>query len=224
MVGGRVEVLVINGSFHAGIIVKDQRRARVLEKPVVHGRNLHHATVGGQVSFENYQRTGVVDGIVNGPDNVVVIDLSLGDVRTDGLAIDGLSVAVQVSLNTLQHRPQPAGVKEIFHQIGIAVWADVGDYWHFAANTVEVIQHDVKTGTPTHGHYVDNRVGRTSHGHSRGDGVREGGPRQEVAGLQVFPGHPDDAPTGLRRQANVAGIGCWNGSAARQNKAQGLGY
>ena len=220
---GRVQILVVDRRLHGGIIVEDQRRPGVLQELAVHRRHLHDAAIRRQIALEHDQRAGLVDRVVERPDDVVVIDFRSGDVGADALARHGQGVGIEMFLDALQHALQPAGVIEILHQVGLAVRPDVGDHRHLTADALEIVEADIEAGAPPDRHHMDDRVGRTPHGHGGGNGVFKGLPDQHVAGFEILPGHLDDAPTGLRREPRMIGVGRRHRGAARQHEAQCLG-
>ena len=225
VVSRHVKVLVVNGCFHGGVVVKHQRRAGVLQVLLGAGAGLDHAAVGRQVAAQNGQRTFGINRVVQRANHVMVVDLGAHQIFTHGLAAHGQGVQLEVVFEHAHHGQHAAGVIKIFHQVGVAAWANVGNHRHPAACRIKVVQANgaVLSGAARHGHQMNDGVGRAAHGHGHGDGVFKRRARQHFGGRQVFPNHFNGAAPALSGHADVARVNRRNRRGTRQRQANGLG-
>ena len=75
VLGRDIEVRVVNGFFHARVIVKHKCRAGVFEEVRRAGAGLDHATVRRQITPEHGQRAFSIDRLGQGPDHILVVNL-----------------------------------------------------------------------------------------------------------------------------------------------------
>ena len=173
VVGRDIQVRVVDGFFHARVIVKHQRRAGVLEEVRRAGAGLDDATIGRQVAPEHGQRPFGVDRVGQRTDHVVVVNLGAFQVLADAAAGHGHGAQIKVVAQHVHHGAHAAGEVKIFHQVLVAAGPDVGDHRHLAAGRVKVFEADgaVLAGAARHRHQMNDGVGRATHGHGHGDGV-----------------------------------------------------
>ncbi len=98
-------------------------------------------------------------------------DFCMRDIFAERFPGDRHGIKVQERLDAAHQRRQTARVKEIFHEIFVAGWSDIGDDRHFPAGTFEIIEADVLAGAARHGNEMNDRIGRTAHRHRHGNGV-----------------------------------------------------
>ncbi len=223
MIGGDVEIGIVDRLLHRGIVVEHQRRSGVLEEARLAGGRLDHAAVGREIALEHGERTLLVDRVLDGADDVVVMDLGARDVVAERLAGDGDAIEMQMVPDAAHQPRQAAGIEEVFHQIGVAARADIGDHGHLAARLLEVIEPDVLAGAARLGDQMDDRVGRTAHCHRDRDRVLECLAALDFLWRQILPHHFDDAAAAFGSHADVIGIGRRDGRRARECHADGFG-
>ena len=195
MIGRDVEVVTVNDRFHRGVVVEHQRRPGVSVQMCRAGAGLDDAAIGGDVPLEHGERALCIDRVVERPDHVVVVDGRALDVLADRATRDRQRIQVQVLANAVHQPRQAAGVKEIFHQIGVAAGAHVGHDRHEPAEAIEVGETNIAPCTLGLGDDVDDRVGGATHGHRHGDCVLESGVGLDFGWREIFPDHIHDAPT-----------------------------
>ena len=186
-------------------------------------RGLHDR--GVEQVARKHQEPGIgLQRFGEGPDDVAVRRLCVGDVLGQGLASDGHGIAVEQTfavkrLGHGRHAARPViGLAEITPG-GLAI----DQQRHLVAIGLPVLQLQLDLGMAGDGLQVDRRVGRPADGRVDADGVQERPARQDIAGFQILPHHLDNAPPGQIGHGRASGIGRGDRGAAGQRKTERLG-
>jgi hypothetical protein len=118
VVGRDVEVGVVDGRLHLGVVVEHQRGPLCLQQVRRAGRGLMTHAVGREVAAQHRERALGVDRPVERADDVVVEDLGAGEFLAQRAAVDGQRRAVEQVADARHQRRQAAGVEEVLHQVG----------------------------------------------------------------------------------------------------------
>ena len=107
-------------AFSSGIAVEDHGRTLMDMEFRIAGGRLDDGARGREIALQHRQRAFVIDGIVERPDHVVVVDFGAREPLAERPAGDGDAVAVQPVAEPFHQRPQAAGIEEVLHQVGLA--------------------------------------------------------------------------------------------------------
>ena len=194
MVRGDVEVVAVNDCLHRGVVIEHQRGPCVLVQMGRTGAGLDDAAIRSDIAPEHGQGAFGIDRVVERSDDIVVVDGCAFDVLAKRATRDRQGIKMQMLAYAVHQAGQTAGVKEIFHQIGVAAGTHVGHDRHEPAEAIEVRETDIATGTLGLGDDVDDRIGGATHGHRHGDCILERRVGLDFGGRQVFPDHIHNAP------------------------------
>ena len=197
MIGSDVQIGIVDRFLHRGVIIEHHRGPGVFQESWLACARLDHAAIGRKIALEHGECTFPVDRVLDRADDVVVVDFRARDVLAQRLAGHGDATQMQMLLDPAHQAGKPAGIEEIFHEVGVAARPDIGDHGHLAACLLEIVETDVLAGAARLRDQMDDRVGGAAHRHRNRDGILE-----RLAGLdllrgQVFPHHLDDAAAAL---------------------------
>src|SRR5690606_2586089 len=181
-----------------GHVLEHAGRAGELFRPRPVANAKANDSAGGEVAVQYRNgRTGA-DRILDRTDDLGAGDLVAGKVGSQRVAGAGHDRRVDAALEPLEHRAGAAGILERFdaHFAGRTYG---GDYRY----VTQIFPHrkDIEAVFGLGGGRLEvfDRVDRTRDGEYRGDGVAERTSRQDVARLEIFVHHFDDASCGLSR-------------------------
>jgi hypothetical protein len=84
------------------------------------GAGFYHASIRGEIAFENRERPLRVDWIRNRSDHIVIVDFGAFEVLAERLAGHSDAIEMQRILDPAHQAGQASGIEEIFHQVGVA--------------------------------------------------------------------------------------------------------
>ena len=157
-------------------------------------------------------------------DNIVVFDDGTSDVFAEGLAGDGDATEVEragLFADGLEDGRNAAGAVDIFHVI-LARGGDFTDMGDALGNFVEMLDAEGDARFDGQRQGVEDRVGRSAHGHIEGDGIFKRGAGEDVPRLDVFLDHVHDGPAGRFKEAVAGVIDGENGAVAWQGQTEGF--
>ena len=105
-------------------------------------RLFHHCALGGQIAVKNSQAALWLLGVVQGEDDIVFHQLNPGEIFAHRLSTDRHLLQVQLTLQGLHHRRDPALLLQYTEGVlpgGLDI-AEIGD---LPAQLIKVIQGDV---------------------------------------------------------------------------------
>ena len=123
---------------------------------------------------------------------------------------------MQEILQLRQQRSQAAGVVEILHQVAVPGRSHIGEERHLRGKVVEALERELDAGATRHRDQMDDGIGGATHRKERHQRIVERLRIQDIARLEVFPHHVDDALAGERRHLGVVGVRRRNGGRAGQ--------
>jgi hypothetical protein len=222
MIRRHIEIIVIDGSLHGGVVVEDEGRSRMPAQPRLAGARLHDAAIWREIALEDGQRTFLVNGIVDRADDIVIVNLRASDVFAQGPARHRETVEMQMPTDARHESWQSACEVEILHQVGCTARAHIRDHRNLAAGDLEIVEADIVTGPAGHGDQVDHGIRGAAHSHGDRDGVLVGGAGLDLARREILPHHLDSPATCLCAHADMIDVGGRDGGGTRQRHADRL--
>src|SRR5690606_32524093 len=192
----------------------DQCGARVLLEALFTCGRLDDGTIGAQVSAQHSQGTFVVNRVGERPDDVIVVDRRILNGFPKRLAHDCQAVDIQCFTQPGHQAQQATCVEKIFHQIGGAGGADVGNDGNVTAECVEVVQRPLHASAARHGQQVNHCVGGTAGCHGHDGRIAYGALGDDLTGAEVFPHHFHRTTAAGGGHADVVGIGGRDGGCS----------
>ena len=223
MVGGNVEIGIIDRLLHRGIVVEHQGFAGMPEQARLAGAWLDDAAIGSQIALEHSKRTLGINGIFHGADDVVIIHLRACDIFPERVARNRHAIEMQVASDAAHQPRQATGVVKILHQKFFATRPHIGDHRHPAAGLFEIVEPNVLAGAARLRDQVNDRIGGAAHRHRNGDRVLKGLAALDPPRRQILPDHLDNAAATFGSHADVTGIRRRNRRRARKRHADGFG-
>ena len=203
---------VVQHGDHGGILAVEHAGPAV-EVVDVEAGHLHDGAQRGERAGEHGNAADVVDGIVEGVDDLAVGGgrIEQCQVLGDGPAGDGDLVAVQEALveEHLQHDRHATDAVDVDHVV-VAVGLGVGEVRHLGGDPVEVVEFERHVGLEGDRQQVQHGVGGAPQRHDDGDGVLECGHGHDLAWSDVLSEqlhHSGTAGVGAVSTAAVDGRG-----------------
>jgi len=204
-----------------GLSVEDAGGSRELHHLGADSGLLDDGSLGGEVALEDGDASLVVEGVVQGPDDLGVLDGGMVCDLVDGETV-GSGEVDELSLEHLEDRRDPASAVQVLDGVG-ACGPEAGDVRGVPGDLVEVVESDGASELLGDGGQVEGRVGGSSDGHVHADGVAERVAGDDVAGLDVLLDELDDAPSGLPGDLQLPVVVSEGCGASGQADTEGLG-
>ena len=215
------DLIVLNGL--AGIlhIIKHPRFARKLIHHRLYPGFFHHSAIRCQISVQDGQPALGLFGLLQREDHIVLHQRHLCQVFQHGFAGHRPLRGVQLGRNGLQHGLHAAMRMKYLHRV-FARGLDVAQIRHLAADTVKILQSQLRPGFVGNAHQVQHRVGGSPHSHHSAHTVQQGGAGQDLAGGQPLGDHFHHTLAALLGIAAFFRSHRRGGGGVRQRQAQYL--
>ncbi len=153
--------------------------------------------------MQNGQRSLVLQGVVQRPDNIIIKHLGIFQQGAKRLPRHRHSIKFQLVTKAGHEAAQAASIIEIFHQILASTWPHIGDHRYIARHHIKVGQFQINSGAARHSNKMDHRIGRTAHRHRYHNSIVKGPVIEDFVRRQIIPDHIDNAPAAFSRHADM---------------------
>lgn len=188
--------------------------------------DLTDGAAGSQLSAQDLNVTGGLDGVAEGADDLLVLGEPVGpglDVLLHGLTGDSDAAAVDQAL--LQEEPKQGRGTTNGHHVGhdvLATGLQVGQEGSAVADLLEVVDGQLDANGVGNGDQVQNGVGATTKDVDDNHGVLESLSREDVARADVLSHDGLDGLTDALALLDLVDVGSRNTTAGRQGHTHGL--
>ena len=180
---------------------------------------------GGEVATQDGESSVGGVGVGDAMDDGFVFDLGAADIAGQGVPRHRGALGVEQALDAadlFDDGTDAAGTVDVFDMV-VRRGGDLADVGALLRDGIDALEVVVDARLLRDRQCVQHGVGAAAHGHVDGEGVVDGGERDDVAGQRpVLLGHGDDALGGITVELFASWVGRQHGAVAGQCDADGL--